>query len=265
MNKLDRPITLPIEDIIEEAQDIKSFVFRHKFNAKPGQFILLWIPNVNEKPFGVSYQDKEKFMITVCKVGKATEVLHKMKKGDLVGIRGPYGTNFELEGKNIVLVGGGYGTAPLFFLANQTKKRNVNVDFIIGAKSEKFLIFRDKIRKLKIKLHITTDDGTCGEKCFTTDVLEKLLNQKKIDIVYGCGPELMLKKLVDICKVKNIPSQISLERYIKCGMGICGQCCVDPLGLRMCKEGPVISGKVACKIFEFGKYKRDASGKKINI
>jgi len=260
-NRIEQPITLKIEDIINEAKDIKSFVFKYNINAKPGQFIMLWIPRLDEKPFGISYQDKNKFAITVSKVGPFTEKLHKMKKGDIVGIRGPYGNSFELKGKEIVLVAGGYGVAPLACLADTAIKNNIRYNFIIGAKSKQYLLFQKRFKNLLF----STDDGSFGHKGFATDLLENVLKTKKPNCVYTCGPELMMKRVVELCDKYNVDCELSLERYIKCGFGICGQCTVDPLGIRMCKEGPVISKKIAKQIFEFGKYKRDAAGKRVII
>ncbi len=261
MNKLQKPIMLEIGKVIDEAKDIKSFVFEHKMSAKPGQFVMLWIPRVDEKPFGVSYQDKNKFAVTVSKVGPFTEKLHKMKEGDIVGIRGPYGNQFSLRGKEIVLVAGGYGVAPLALLADNAIKNKIKYNFIIGAKSKQYLLFRRRFKNLLF----STDDGSYGHKGFATDLLEKILKTKRVDCVYTCGPELMMKRVVELCDNYAVDCEISLERYIKCGFGICGQCTVDPLGIRVCEEGPVFSKEIAKKIFEFGKYKRNAAGKRVII
>lgn len=262
---LEKPLAIQIEKIVDEAKDFKTFIFRHKLNAAPGQFIMLWLPRIDEKPFSISYQDKNRFAVTVMKIGPFTEKLFKLKEGDKVGIRGPYGSTFKIGGKNVALVGGGCGTAPMGFLADELKKAGANVHFIIGAKSENFLIYLDRMKKSKIKTIIATDDGSAGTKGFTTDVLKHLIRKKRIDKVYSCGPEVMLKGVVEICMENSIPCEVSMERYMKCGFGICGQCCVDNLGVRVCKEGPVFSGKIVRKMKEFGKHKRTASGKKVSL
>jgi len=266
MNKrLEKPIVVPIDKIVDEAKDFKTFIFRHKLNAKPGQFVMLWLPGVDEKPFSVSYQDKERFAVTVFKVGHFTKKLFSLGAGDKVGIRGPYGNNFNLEGRRVVLVGGGCGTAPMGFLADVLKKKGIDVNFIIGAKSKQSLIYLERMRKSGIKTFATTDDGSFGVRGFTTDLLKSFLEKNRIGKVYACGPEIMLKFVVDICTKSGIPCEISMERYMKCGFGACGQCCVDPLGIRVCKEGPVFSAEQVRKIAEFGKYKRNASGKKVSL
>jgi len=260
--RLEKPLVLPIDKVVHEAKDFKTFLFRHKINAKPGQFVMLWIPRMDEKPFSISYQDKEKFAVTVFKVGKFTKELFKLNEGDKVGIRGPYGNNFKIEGKKVVVVGGGCGTAPMGFLAEELKRAGKDVNFVIGAKSKDYLLYLERMKKAGIKTFIATDDGTFGLKGFTTDLLKNILEKNRIDKVYSCGPEIMLKFVVEMCEKFSVPCEVSMERYMKCGFGICGQCCVDPLGIRVCQEGPVFPGEVVKKISEFAKYKRGASGKK---
>ncbi len=261
-NKLEQPITLPIKKIVQENPTVKTFYFDIDLKAQPGQFIMLWLPRIDQKPFGISYQKNGQTGVTICKVGPFTEKVFELKEGDLAGLQGPYGTYFKTDpAKNLALVAGGYGAAPLSFLvdANQDK----NIDFIIGAQCQEKLLFEDRLKQAGVNLHQCTDDGSCGFKGFCTDKLKEIVKTKKIDLVCACGPELMQNKVVEICGQNNIPCQISLERYIKCGFGICGQCVVDPLGIRMCKEGPVISDKLVKQIYEFGKYHRDATGTKI--
>lgn len=263
--KLEKPVVLQIEKIVDEAKDFRTFLFRHKLNAKPGQFVMAWLPRVDEKPFSISYQDSERFAITVFKVGPFTKKLFSLKPGDKVGIRGPYGNSFKLEGKRVVLVGGGCGTAPMGFLADELKKAGIDVNFIIGAKSKPYLLYLERMKKSGIKTFVATDDGSFGFKGFTTHLLKSFIEKNRIDKVYACGPEIMLKAVVDICTKAAVPCEASMERYMKCGFGVCGQCCVDPLGIRVCQEGPVFSAKTIKKMKEFGKYKRSASGKKVSF
>jgi dihydroorotate dehydrogenase electron transfer subunit len=267
--KIEQPIAVKIAEVRDEAKNIRSFRFNYRINAKPGQFILLWIPRLNLKPFGVSRQDSTGFEITVCKVGPFTEELFKMKVGDYVGIQGPYGKPFSACKKNSVLVAGGYGAAPLAFLADELAKEGGRVNFIIGAKTADSLVYKTKTRfnNPNIKLTHTTDDGSGGRKGFTTDVLKELLqNDKNIDMIFTCGPEVMMKKVIELSDQYCIDCEASLERYMKCGFGICGQCCTDHTGIRLCKEGPVFSKDfIKEHISEFNKHKRDATGKKILI
>lgn len=112
---------------------------------------------------------------------------------------------------------------------------------------------------------ISTDDGSCGEKCFATDLLEKVLTEKKIDFVFSCGPELMMKRVAEICRDAKIPCELSLERFMKCGIGVCGSCAMDDSGFCVCSDGPIIAGEKALKMVEFGKYRRDDVGVRENF
>lgn len=263
--KLEQPVVLQIKKIADEAEKTKTFVFDYGLESEPGQFINLWIPKFDEKPFSISYQDDKRFAITVACIGIFTEEMRKLKEGDLIGIRGPYGKAFNLKGKNIILVGGGCGCGPLAFLADEAIKKGVDVSFIIGARTKDALLFLERMKKNNVKTFVTTDDGSFGVKGFATDLLKDFLEKNHIDAVYSCGPEKMMKKVAEMCKDKKIYCELSLERYMKCGFGVCGQCCMDDSGFRVCTDGPVINGEDALKLREFGSYRRDAAGKKVNV
>ena len=220
--------------------------------------------DIVQNPFSVSFQDENSFGLTIACVGPFTSKMCHVKPGDKVGIREPYGTSYELKGKKILLVGGGCGSASLAFLADMAVKAGVEVDFIVGAKTKDLVLF-ENLFKETVDYCATTDDGSHGIKGFVTNELEKRLKNKQYDCVYACGPEKMLKIVIDICDNYDVDCQISLERYMKCGFGICGQCTVDPLGIRICKEGPVLDKKIAKQISEFGKYHRDATGTKVPL
>ena len=251
-----------IINVIEEAKDIKTFVFDGKLNSKPGQFVMIHIPGCDERPFSIYEDNQNNFSLTIAKVGKLTTELFKLKTGEALCYTGPFGKPFEIKGKHIALVGGGYGSAPLTFLAKEGLKQDIKSELIIGSKTKELLLYIDKEYPKEIKRHYCTDDGSFGFKGFTTDKLKELLNNNNIDMVYTVGPEIMMKKIVEICDEYNIECQISLERFMKCGYGVCGSCSVDPMGIRMCVEGPCIDKEIAKKIKEFGKYHRDGAGKK---
>ena len=254
------PLMLPIKDIIDEAMGIKSFVFEHILGAKPGQFVMLWIPGFDMKPMSVAFDEGTQFIVTISAVGPFSQKICSMKKGDFVGVMGPFGTHFSMKGENVALVGGGYGTAPLAFLAEERKKKGMESYLIVGARTKDLLLFQERTKIKKIKTYYATNDGSFGFKGFNTELFEELLGREKIDRVMTCGPELMMKRVLDICVAHKIPCEVSIERYMKCGIGICGTCCVDPLGMRMCTEGPIVSGEIAQKVTEFGKYHRDRFG-----
>lgn len=255
-NKQEKPIVLKIAKIKQETPDIKTFTFKYALNAKPGQFIMLWIPGKDQKPISISRQNKNSFELTVFRIGQATEELFKIRVGDNVGISGPYGTNFSIKAKtNIILVGGGCGSAPLRFLADEAKKKKCRITFITGGRTSKQVLFKKEFSNTCI----VTDDGSEGFKGYTTQKLEEII-KNKIEKVYTCGPEIMMKKVVEMCLKYEVLCEISMERYMKCGFGICGQCAVDPLGICLCQDGPVISGDLIKQITEFSHYYRDKAG-----
>jgi dihydroorotate dehydrogenase electron transfer subunit len=133
----------------------------------------------------------------------------------------------------------------------------------VGAVTRRELLFVDRVEEAGAKVIITTDDGTCGIKCFTTHALEDELNAERYDECFTCGPEVMMYKVLEIAKKHGVPTQVSMERYFKCGIGLCGACVMDDGGLRVCKEGPNFRDIEIEKFKDFGKYSRDASGKKI--
>ncbi|MFH2021441.1 MAG: dihydroorotate dehydrogenase electron transfer subunit [archaeon] len=253
-----------ILEVHDEASNIKTFVLHGNLNSRPGQFVMLYIPGLNERPFSIYEDNKDKFSVTVARLGEFTSKLFELKSGDFISYYGPFGKPFEITGKHIALVGGGYGSAPLTYLAKEALKIGIKSELIIGARTKDLLLYQQKEYAKGIIRHYCTDDGSFGFKGFITIKLKDLLEtDKTIDMIYTVGPELMMKKVVEISDEFNISCQISLERYMKCGYGICGSCSVDPMGIRMCMEGPCINKELAKKVTEFGKYHRDGSGKKI--
>lgn len=264
--KFEQPNILPIAEVKKEGQDLFSWRIKYLLRAKPGQFVMVWLPGVDEKPISVSGQTEGDFTLTMNVVGSCTKKMAALKAGDKIGIRGPYGHGFSIEPRNrVIVVGGGCGTAPLFFLTNELIKKDCSVEFINGAVTKDRLLFREELGNMRVGSCLMTDDGSQGKKGMPTKELEKILRQKKVDKVYCCGPEKMMAAVVEICRKMNVPLEVSLERYMKCGFGVCGQCSVDPLGIRVCQEGPVVSGETAAKITELGKYYRDKSGRKVHI
>ena len=175
----------------------------------------------------------------------------------------PPKTSFKIKpNTHYIMLAGGYGAAPLKFLAKKVSSvKNSTIDFCLGARNKKDLLFIKDLKKIS-KLHITTDDGSQGTKGKATDILPNIIKNynKKKTLVVTCGPEIMEKKVLDFCNQHKTSCEISIERYIKCGVGVCGQCAVDGNGICLCKEGPVVSRQTANKITEFGFYSRDNRG-----
>lgn len=273
--RLDKPQFIAIKDIVIENPSVKTFYFEYELKSKPGQFVMLWIPGINQNPFSIRHDDGKSFSLTIFKLGALTKKLFEMKVGDRVGISGPYGKPFSVqENTHYIMAAGGYGAAPLAYLTEKVIELGSTVDFCVGARNKELLLFEDYLSKLEnVSLHISTDDGSAGHKGYVTDLLKNLIEknnhldkapkqQTKKILVATCGPEVMEAKILELCNEKMLECEISIERYMKCGFGICGQCCVDPLGIPMCVKGPVVSKETANQIIEFGKYSRDKSGAK---
>ncbi len=269
---MERPETVEVTRVIEEADGVKTIFIRSGIKPKPGQFVMLWVPGVDEKPYAVSYIDGKKGEagITVAAVGNFSRRLCSIKAGEKIGIRGPYGTSYTLgKGlKRVVMAAGGCGSASLAMLAEEAIRQKIKVKFITGARCQSALLHTERLRKLlgKENVIITTDDGSAGMKGFVTEALKRLLKKEKIDKIFACGPERMLKAVVDIGISEKIKGEVSAERWFKCGgIGLCGHCCVDPIGIRLCVEGPVIDFETASMIKEFGNYHRTKSSRKEKI
>ena len=245
---------MKISDVIEEAKGQKSFFFSKSIDCKPGQFIMVWLPGVDEKPMAVSYWNENEFAFTSQAIGRFTSSIGSLKKGDKLGIRGPYGNSFSIK-KNACVVGGGVGMASVSTLIDRLNKPLI----VNGAKSKERLIY---LKRYKGKeMIITTDDGSFGRKGYTTQVLDEALTQnKKINIVYTCGPEIMMKKVFEICNTHEVECEASIERYMACGFGVCGKCMIDDK--IVCVDGPIFNSNQLSKLAEFGNFARLKSGKK---
>ena len=250
-----------IKEIVREAEGIKTFRTEMEIDAVPGQFVMAWIPGLEEKPMSLSYVAGN-LGITALARGPFTNRLHEMEIGELLGIRGPYGRGFNIEGNRLLVVGGGVGMPPLAALGEKALQNEKDVTVIIGAQTKSALLFADRLKNAGARVLTCTDDGTCGNKGFAPDTLGELLKKETFDQCYTCGPEMMMYKVMRQTRELKIPTQFSIERYFKCGIGICGHCVVDNTGHRVCMEGPVFTDK-QLESGEFGKYARDASGKRV--
>jgi dihydroorotate dehydrogenase electron transfer subunit len=209
--------------------------------ANPGQFVMIWIPGLDEIPMSLSIIDKNgPSAITVQNVGETTKVLCNSKIGDKIGIRGPFGNGYKIIGRKPLIVAGGTGVASLNQLANDMKLKDLNITFILGSKSKDKLVFEETLMKLLDEnLLVATDDGSKGFKGLASEYAKKLMNEKNFDQIYACGPEIMISSICKHADSKKIPVQASLERHIKCAIGLCGSCAIGQH--RICKDGPVLN------------------------
>jgi dihydroorotate dehydrogenase electron transfer subunit len=235
--------TSQIVRIRTETPSVKTFTFNDKLGSKskPGQFLMLWIPGVDEIPLSVLDAGNNLVSVSVKAVGDATMHLHSLEAGATVGIRGPFGNSFTESRGRVLLVGGGTGTAPLLFLAKQLAAKTERLSFVEGAKTKEELLFVRELRGVcnEKTLVTTTEDGTAGLQCMVTTPLAELLEKEKFDMIYTCGPELMVKKIFEITEKHKLPLEASLERLMRCGIGLCGSCMIGKY--RVCRDGPVFN------------------------
>jgi dihydroorotate dehydrogenase electron transfer subunit len=250
-----RPINSIIQEVISEAPEVRTFRLDRELDPAPGQYVMVWIRGVDEVPMSFSGPDT----ITVQSVGEATKALFQLGAGNSLGLRGPLGNGFILRGEKILLIGGGVGTAPLAYLGEQARSQGIEVASLLGFRSKDDLIFESRFEALG-DTYITTDDGSAGIHGRVAEGL-KALNLFEYDQIYICGPEMMMWDIITRTREHAGKTQACINRYFKCAAGICGSCCLDPEGLRVCVEGPVIMADRLLES-EFGRYRRGPSGGK---
>ncbi len=248
-----------IREHLDETRNIKTIRFDGDMTGAGGQFVMVWVPGVDEFPMSLSYSG-ERFGITYQILGDGTKALAATKPGHKIGIRGPYGKGFGVRGKRLLAVGGGAGMAPLGLFVEDALSHKASVDVVVGARTASDLLFEVRCRKAGAGVFISTDDGSKGFKGLATELAKDLLSKRSYDAVYACGPEKMLVRLMNLARQSSVPLQASLERYMKCGIGICDSCALD--GKHVCRDGPVFSDEQLRSFEELGMTKLDAAGRK---
>jgi dihydroorotate dehydrogenase electron transfer subunit len=241
--------------------------------ARPGQFVHLQVPEDRSlslrRPFSIWRAERSAggsggppgwspggsgtVEVVFDMVGAGTRVLAGLRPGDVLDTLGPLGRAFDPPEApaGCVLVGGGYGAAPLFFLAGELRTRGCRVDVVIGAATASRLLDATEAGRLGHSLTVTTDDGSAGQRGLVTDPLPELLAGTGAERVYACGPMPMLAAVSRVAAAAGVPCQVAVEEQMACGTGICFSCVV-PVGVgggagetrmaRSCLEGPVFDG-----------------------
>lgn len=238
-----------IEDIIFHGPGLKSFIlsFEDFPEVYPGQFIMVWVPGFEEIPLSPSNYTDGSLRITVRERGETTRRIHGMGVGDILFIRGPYGVGFDLShNARYLLVGGGYGSAPIIYAGRRLVEKGFRCRYVEGVSSKIYSLFIDEALELGLEPILVTEDGSSGVKGLVTEYVENIISD--YDIVLGCGPEPMLIELLRICRRYDVACQLSLERFVKCGIAICGSCVLEGAGLLVCRDGPVFDGDTLYKI-----------------
>jgi dihydroorotate dehydrogenase electron transfer subunit len=230
------PCPMRVVESTQLTAKVKVLTLDGRLDAQPGQFVMVWLPDINEKPF--SLVNDNPVTLVVAKVGPFSSGLHQLQVGERLWIRGPLGRGFQFSGERMLLVAGGYGVAPLAFLADRAQGAFRKLA-VIGAATSSDLFFQDRFAEAACEVIEVTEDCSAGEEGLCTDAVERLLRQESFDVLYACGPEGMLQRVEELCVESGIPGQISKEAYMRCGLGVCGSCARD--GLLVCRDGPVFS------------------------
>jgi dihydroorotate dehydrogenase electron transfer subunit len=235
--------------------------------ARPGQFINIRMrddsAHILRRPFSVYRMHKRGGWASTIEIvfdirGAGTAHLASLRSHAIVDVVGPVGRGFVLPKRraHCLLVGGGIGAAPLFFLADELRNEGHRVDFILGARSAGLLLNPIDVRRLASVYRMTTEDGSSGERGRVTDLLDETMDRCETEVVYSCGPHPMLAAVSGTCVHRKIPVQVAVEQLMGCGYGVC-MTCVMPLRrepkknespedavtyARACIEGPVFNG-----------------------
>ncbi|MDQ3985247.1 MAG: dihydroorotate dehydrogenase electron transfer subunit [Actinomycetota bacterium] len=234
--------------------------------VRPGQFVNVRCGTdrsfILRRPFSIYRVHKRGGWSSTIEIvfdirGPGTTYLSSLRTHSSLDLVGPIGRGFALPKRraHCLLVGGGIGAAPLFFLADELRNEGHRVDVILGARSSRFLLNAIEVRRLASVYHITTEDGSMGEEGRVTDVLIDTIEKCDTEVVYTCGPHPMLAAVSRICVEKKVPVQVAVEELMACGYGVC-MSCVMPVRprkkssgeddnlyyARSCVEGPVFNG-----------------------
>lgn len=266
MGNIYIPDIAVIHNIIQETYDTETFVLKFKdpkvqksFRFKSGQFVEVSVFGVGEVPIGISSNpnNKDRFEITVRAVGSVTNALHEKKVKDEIGIRGPLGNSFPLDdmnGKNILIIGGGIGLPPLrsLILPALQKRKNFNKFTVLyGARTPDDRVYKKLLKEWTSNKNIefletvdVAENGWKGNVGVVTTLMDKIKIDPGNTVAYTCGPPIMIKFVIgELIKI-GMPDDViisTLERYMKCGVGKCGHCAIGHKYI--CVDGPVFSFK----------------------
>lgn len=265
---LPYPVRIDDIKIATEDKSLKTFKFtftnpedEDKFSYKAGQFAELSITGMGEIPIGIASSPVEKgfVMFTVFKTGKVTSYLHSMKTGDTMGIRGPLGNWYPweaLEGKNVVIIGGGFAFTTLrssivYMLHPDNRKKFNDIHVIYGARTPGMLLYQDELADWEarddINMHITVDGTDDAEWKYNIGFVPTITEQKAPQgdantYAIVCGPPIMIKFTLPVLEKLGYEYDhiiMSLENRMKCGIGMCGRCNIGKE--LVCKDGPVFT------------------------
>ena len=248
------PQLYKIIEFVRETPDTFSITIDMKIKHEPGQFVQITIPGIGEAPISISSYSDNHIKLTIREIGNVTNALAKLKTGDSVLVRGPYGHGYPMEhlkGNSIVILGGGCGVAPLRGIIEYIEQHRADykdVLLFLGYRGPKDILYAKEIAiwKKKYNLNVTVDQNSHGEFCydaktgFVTEALKasNITNENKV--VFLCGPPVMINIAIGILKQKGFNDDqlfISAERLMYCALGVCCHCMIH--GKFTCIDGPV--------------------------
>ncbi len=250
-----------VSERVEETPTTVTLRFPYGPTASPGQFVMLWIPGDDELPMSLSYLDGPVKGVTVKAMGDTSRRVLGLPTGTRLGVRGPYGRGFDLSPRRILVVAGGSGAAVLAPAAEGAIRSGSRVSVALGATTARELLFLERFRGMGAEIVVATDDGSLGTRGFVTGPTADWLDRERFDAVWTCGPEVMMRKVVEAGRKRGVPTYCSVERHMKCALGMCDACALGPL--HVCTDGPVFDAAVLDRGTEFGTFHRDPSGRRV--
>ncbi|NLU50881.1 MAG: dihydroorotate dehydrogenase electron transfer subunit [Syntrophomonadaceae bacterium] len=253
MRKVEQALIIRHREIVPRYFELEFIAPDIARDALPGQFVHIRVTKsldpLLRRPFGIYNVEKKIGSVTVFYkvVGRGTKILSDFHTAETLDVLGPLGRPFSIPPnlRRAVLVGGGVGIAPLVYLARVLCERKVEVMVLLGGSTSGFLVGRDILKRMGIDHMVSTDDGSEGLRGRVTELLEKIIDRKRFDYIYSCGPEPMMARVTEIAQEYGIDGELSLEEHMACGIGACLGCAKEVVRdgrrsfAKVCTDGPV--------------------------
>ncbi len=240
--KIQKAKVLRIEKVSKSTHLIE-IELNNPVDIKAGQFISIYCDGLTlRRPFSVFSNENNKIGILFKERGKGTEYIKSLKPNSIIDIAGAFGNGFDIQYKRALLVGAGIGAAPISFLKTKLDKEGIENLFVAG------FLNKDEVPSC-IDFHkVYTDDGSLGEKGSVLNYAALLINEFQPEIIYACGPHIVLKTIAELGEKYGIETQVAMEKVMACGIGVCRGCVIDVKrngkvqNATVCKDGPVFKG-----------------------
>ena len=242
MKKIHKAKVYKIEKVSSSSYFIEIECERPVF-VEAGQFISIYCNGLTlRRPFSVYSNNDGRIGILFKERGKGTKYIKSLNVGDDIDVAGPFGNSFDIKNKKTLLVGAGIGAAPISYLKTKLDNKNIENCFIAG------FLNKDEIPQGMLIDKICTDDGSFGEKGSVLNYIGVIINEYKPEVIYACGPHIVLKIISELGEKYGIETQVAMEKVMACGIGVCRGCVIDIkkdgkiINATVCKDGPVFKG-----------------------